>query len=275
MSYTDIQIANTALSKLGDIRITSFSENSEAAKKMNAIYAITRDDVLGLYLWPFAKKQAILSRVLVSSKSLTGITQASPGVFTSALHGLSDGTEICITGVVGMTDLNGKSFLITSATTNTFQLTDLNGVDVDTTDFDAYVSGGTFGEVAAAPAFNFLYRFTLPTDLIRLFLLNDNELQLVEHEIFGSELYTNSIEAAIVYIYQVTDPASFTASFIELFALKLASDLAYPIARSRTGAVDLYTKFTQKLANLSGISAQSRGSVHRAKQDGWVNGRLT
>ena len=74
--------------------------------------------------------------------TITGITQADPGVVTAANHGFSDDDVVEITGVVGMTEANGNFYIVDDATTNTFSLNDLNGDDVDTTGFTAYTSGG-------------------------------------------------------------------------------------------------------------------------------------
>jgi hypothetical protein len=77
-----------------------------------------------------------------SPKTITGITQANPGVLTSASHGFSNGDEVYVSGVGGMTELNGRNYLVANATTNTFTLTDLFGNDIDTTSFTAFTSGG-------------------------------------------------------------------------------------------------------------------------------------
>src|SRR5216683_244984 len=81
--------------------------------------------------------------VLEAPKTITAITQANPGVITSAAHGYANGDWIFISNVVGMTQLNNNTYIITGATTNTFTLTDLFGNAVNTTTFGAYVSGGT------------------------------------------------------------------------------------------------------------------------------------
>ncbi len=71
-----------------------------------------------------------------SSLSITDITAANPGVVTAAGHGFSNGDEIYISGVVGMTEVNGTVFTIASVTTDTFEI-------VDTSGYTAYSSGGT------------------------------------------------------------------------------------------------------------------------------------
>ena len=80
--------------------------------------------------------------VLEAGKTITAITQANPGVVTSAAHGFSNGDWVFISGVVGMTQLNGNTYIVAGAAANTFTLTDLFGNAVNTTGFGAYVSGG-------------------------------------------------------------------------------------------------------------------------------------
>ena len=82
-----------------------------------------------------------------SSKTITGATQANPGVITITSHGYSNGDEIYLDSVGGMTELNGRNYLIANATTNTFTLQDLFGNDIDTTGFTAYTSGGSVDKI--------------------------------------------------------------------------------------------------------------------------------
>ena len=85
--------------------------------------------------------------ILESNKTITGITQADPGVVSITAHGFSNGDTIVISGVVGMTQVNGKRFKVANVNTNDFELQDIDGVDVDTTSFTAYTSGGIANRV--------------------------------------------------------------------------------------------------------------------------------
>ncbi len=96
-------------------------------------------------------------------KTITGATAANPVVITSAGHGLSNGDEVYIAGVVGMTELNGRNFIIQNVTANTFELLDLNSAAVDGTGYTAYSSGGT-----ATPP----YEITTPWAAADLFAIN-------------------------------------------------------------------------------------------------------
>lgn len=98
-------------------------------------YAIEMGD---LYM-RFYKDRA---QITEAAKTITGVTQADPGVVTSVAHGFANGDEVIISGVVGMTELNGKTFQVANKAADTFELTDKDGNDVDTSGYTAYVSGG-------------------------------------------------------------------------------------------------------------------------------------
>ena len=85
--------------------------------------------------------------VLEGDKTITGITQANPAVVTATSHGYSNGDEVLISGVSGMTEVNSKRFLVANKTTNTFELQDKDGVDINSTSFTAYASGGVSNKV--------------------------------------------------------------------------------------------------------------------------------
>lgn len=79
--------------------------------------------------------------VLEATKSLSAVTAASPGVFTSNAHGYANGDLVRLFNVTGMLDLNNRSFFVANKTTNTFQLVDHFGVTLNTTGFPVFVSG--------------------------------------------------------------------------------------------------------------------------------------
>lgn len=78
-----------------------------------------------------------------TTTSITGATAANPVVVTSAGHGYSNGDEVFITGVAGMTEINGRWFIVANATASTYELTTIHGDNVDGTGYTAYTSGGT------------------------------------------------------------------------------------------------------------------------------------
>jgi len=68
--------------------------------------------------------------------TITGATQANPCVLT-ANNNFRVGQSVTITGVVGMTQLNGNTYPISSVSSTTIT------INADSTLFGAYVSGGT------------------------------------------------------------------------------------------------------------------------------------
>lgn len=70
---------------------------------------------------------------------ITAATQADPVVITSASHGLSTGDLIQISRIVGMTELNNRSFRVTVVDSNSFSLDDEDG-----SAHTAWTSGGVW-----------------------------------------------------------------------------------------------------------------------------------
>lgn len=72
------------------------------------------------------------------TKSIGAISKATDAVITTtSAHGIDVGDFVEVTGVVGMTELNGNTYGVLAKTTNTLT------IDVDSTGFTAYTSGGT------------------------------------------------------------------------------------------------------------------------------------
>lgn len=87
------------------------------------------------------------SAILEATKAITGASKANPGVITAVAHGYATGDWVYIAGVGGMTQLNGKYYKITKIDNDHFSLQTLNGVNVDTTGYTTYTSGGTSARV--------------------------------------------------------------------------------------------------------------------------------
>ena len=85
--------------------------------------------------------------VLEGDKTISAITKANPAVVTATSHGYENGDEVLISGVGGMTEVNGKRFLVADKTTNTFELQDKDGTDINSSGFTTYTSGGVSNKV--------------------------------------------------------------------------------------------------------------------------------
>lgn len=85
--------------------------------------------------------------VVETATTISAATNANPLVITDTAHGYSNGDWVFISGMIGMTQLNGLTWIVTNKTTNTYQLTDLFGNTVNSTSFGTYISGGTAARI--------------------------------------------------------------------------------------------------------------------------------
>lgn len=128
--------------------------------------------------------------VTESNKTITGITAANPAVVTSAGHGYSNGDHVYISGIVGMTQLNGRTFKVAGVTANTFQLTDLGGTNINSSSYTAYSSGGTAARI---------YTLTTPyaaADLFRLKYVQSADVMTLTHPSYAPHDLTRTGHAS-------------------------------------------------------------------------------
>lgn len=64
----------------------------------------------------------------------------------------NNGDWVFISGVSGMTEVNGETYVVANATSGSFELTDVYGNNVDTTGFGTYTSGGTVARIYTVTA---------------------------------------------------------------------------------------------------------------------------
>lgn len=94
------------------------------------------------YVLEFANLRMLVIKdggyVLETASTITGITNANPGVVTtSGAHGLSSGDHVWLESIAGMPQLNRRRVTVTVLSGTTFS------IDIDTTAYDVWTSGGT------------------------------------------------------------------------------------------------------------------------------------
>lgn len=143
-----------------------------------------------------------VSALSASTLTVTDVTQADPAVVTTSTdHELVYGDEIFIDDVVGMTQLNGRRFLVLDTpSATTVELMSTGRVPIDSTGYTAYASGGTL-----SPAF-----VTVDT------LETEWEITLSWEAAEGAGGYNIYRESQGLFSFiGRTDRLSFTDSFIE------------------------------------------------------------
>ena len=144
--------------------------------------------------------------VTETAQTITGITQANPGVVTIAGHGWSNGDLVYLEAVAGMSEVNGRFFTLAGVTTDTFQLS-----DVDTSGYTAYGSGGTAARV---------YTLSTPyaaSDLPRLKFTQSADTMTLTHPAYAPRDLTRSGHASwsldtITFASEQTAPTGVAAT---------------------------------------------------------------
>lgn len=125
--------------------------------------------------------------IVEADKTITAITKANPGVVTAIAHGYSNGDEVFLGDILGMTELNGRTVLVANKGTDTFQLTDIDGVNIDTTGFTTYASGGAASRI---------YEIDTPYDVLsnlRLLKVTQNsDVMYIDHPLYDPRKLTRT-----------------------------------------------------------------------------------
>jgi len=174
--------------------------------------------------------------------TITGITQASPGVVTATGHGFIDGDYVYIEAI-GMSQLNEKVVRVSNKTTDTFELEGIN-----TTLFDDFTSGTvqkvTFGtSITSATSIS---ASGGDFDFIDITTIHDN----VKKQIPG---LPSAISYSMDHIWDATDAGQ--------TAMKAASDLqgkrAFKFQFGTGGKILVFAGYVG-FAGLPGGSAQDK-----------------
>jgi len=107
---------------------------------------------------------------------------------------------------------------------------------------------------ATAPAFEFEYAHTLPTDPYCLRVLRPQDPDSV-FKIEGRKLLANSTPFKFIYISRVTDPNEYDQLLIEALAARLAADISYALVNSATLTQNLFAIYEAKLSEARFVDA--------------------
>ncbi len=152
MPVAPIDIANSALSKLGAELLTSLTEDNDRAVLFNALYEQVRDATLEAFPWSFALKRT------------------------------------------------------------------------------------TLAQSASTPTFDWAFAYPLPADCLKVEKTDEDDYPWTVETIGGTEmLFSDRGSMKVKYIFQVTDTAKFSPTYVEALTEHMASEMAMGI----TGKSDL------------------------------------
>lgn len=103
----------------------------------------------------YMRFHALGGTLVEAAKAVTAVSQANPCVITAAAHGYSNGDTVLLGAIDGMPKLTGRWVKVAGAAANTFQITDLAGLPIDSSAMPSYLGGGGVSRV---------YEITTPYD---------------------------------------------------------------------------------------------------------------
>ena len=124
---------------------------------------------------------------------------------------------------------------------------------------------------ASTPLFGWTYQFILPSDCLKVLLVNDN---LNPYKIEGNKILTDAKTVNLVYIKQETDTTKYDPSFQEALSLKIATNLAFALGRLDSGLItNLNNLYTQQLMIAKNLDGQEE-PVDTLFLSDWEDARL-
>jgi len=126
-----------------------------------------------------------------------------------------------------------------------------------------------------APAWGYDYRYTLPTDCLRVWRL-DGELEGIAgpYRVEGRYILTDdSAPLLIEYISQATDAGIYPPLFVNALVARLALEGAYGLTGSGTREGDLRGAYFQAMADARRADSQE-GTPEDFNANQWIEARL-
>ena len=118
-----------------------------------------------------------------------------------------------------------------------------------------------------APIWDYTNAFDLPSACLRIIEVDTTE----EWQVEGRQIVSDAAAPLnILYVAEITDTEQYDAQFLNLFAIRLAADLAFDLTNSRPIAADMENKYFLALRDARLVDAQESLS---ADEDTWLEAR--
>ena len=123
---------------------------------------------------------------------------------------------------------------------------------------------------ATAPAFGYVYAYTLPTDCLRVLQM---ELKDMVYKIEGRKLLTDEGTAKVMYISRVTDPNEFDPMFVEALSARLSAELSVTLTDSNSLYQNMMEVYRHKITDARSVDGQESGEPNIVS-DTWLDSRV-
>lgn len=206
--------------------------------------------------------------------TISGATVANPVVVTATAHGLTDGDWIKIIGVVGMTELNDIFYIIANKTTNTFELTDTDGADVDGSAFTAYTHGGVVFEAPEMQTTDdetSIVVYDKPSDMIKP-IKKSSDIAIIKVE--WNKIISDTASLKMIYTFKNEDTTQYFSKFTQALVTRIAAEIAFRITNSLKKAQELLKLYNEVDLPKAVSIDSTQGTPDQPSQDEWLNAHL-
>ena len=128
---------------------------------------------------------------------------------------------------------------------------------------------------ATAPAFEYSYRYALPSDPYCLKIIRtsmESEGYPDDYRIEGRYLLSNEGTVSIEYIARITDVSQYDAQFTDVLCTLLAAEMCAPLTENASMTKTLWDMYKMKLPESRTSDAQE-GTPRAFTADLWVSAR--
>ncbi|WP_271896323.1 hypothetical protein [Candidatus Phyllobacterium onerii] len=122
-----------------------------------------------------------------------------------------------------------------------------------------------------APVNGFAHRFALPDDWLKVVRINDAYTD--DYRIEGLFLLCDLSVVYLEYIAKVTDPNLMDAQFVDVFAQRLAAEIAYPLTKNSTLTESAWKIYNDKIRMARTMDAKE-GQPRNIEADTWLGARF-
>lgn len=124
--------------------------------------------------------------------------------------------------------------------------------------------------LAAAPEFDWVYQYQLPTDPKCLQVLEVNGLR-TGYEVVGDRLMSADAKVNLKYLGKVTDETKLSVLQVRALSCLIASKIAYRLVGSRQAMTDMHALYVDMVAQAKARDAQEADDVlFDDADDAWV-----
>ena len=284
MAWSDVQIGNLALLKLGEqvVRVTSVTgaDTSKYGQMLSQLYELTREEELRSYKWQFAIKRIQVNQAQVTTNAIwtAGSTTMQVGTTTGMIAGwlvssvlIQGGGQVAFppgipTGTTILSITDGTHIVMSNAATAggtgvlVFQVNNLTGY------WFAYTAPANLRGIdidAVFPNYTFVWPFKIQNIVEFGFIYE------------AGYIYTNLDPGNGNPIFEmVLDPgaAQYPADFVEALSCRLAMKMCRPSTKDEAVLKNLDAEYQGILMRAQGNN-QSEASNEEMGSPWWVEDR--